>query len=270
MNATSGLSGHDAAAAERGHVRRRLAEPVAQDREVVRAEVPDDADVGLVQAEVDAARRDEVDARRARRASISSRITSHRRAVEERVAGHEHEPALVGELDQLARLRGRGGERLLDEHVLAGLERAQPRARSASRPASRSRPRRSSRPRGCRRSWSCRGRPGSGARSRRAARGRVADAGELGLVELVEVADEVRAPVAEADDGDAHGAHRRTARLPFTRRSRRSPSAGRPERRAAAGARGRGRATSRARRRRPCRAPRRTSSARAPSPARAR
>ena len=42
-------------------VRRGLVEPVAEDREVVRAEVPDDADVGLVQAEVHAARRDEVD-----------------------------------------------------------------------------------------------------------------------------------------------------------------------------------------------------------------
>ena len=50
-----------AAAAERADVTRRLTEPVAQDREVVRAEVPGDADIGLVQAEIHAARRDEVD-----------------------------------------------------------------------------------------------------------------------------------------------------------------------------------------------------------------
>jgi hypothetical protein len=36
-------------------------QPVAKDRKVVRGEVPRDAHVGLVQAEVHAARRDEVD-----------------------------------------------------------------------------------------------------------------------------------------------------------------------------------------------------------------
>ena len=50
-----------AATAERGDVRRRLVQPVAEDREVVRAEIPRDAHVGLMQAEIDAARRDEVD-----------------------------------------------------------------------------------------------------------------------------------------------------------------------------------------------------------------
>ena len=59
MNATSGIV-EDASAATAGPGR-RLVEPVAEDREVVRAEVPGDADVGLVKAEVHAAGGDEVD-----------------------------------------------------------------------------------------------------------------------------------------------------------------------------------------------------------------
>ena len=47
----------------------------------------------------------------------------HAGVVEEQVAGHEHEVALLGERDELVDLgRGHRG-RLLDEHVLAGLER---------------------------------------------------------------------------------------------------------------------------------------------------
>ena len=60
----------------------------------MRAEVPDDAHVGLVQPEVHAARRDEVDL--AELAGIDQLADrDDRRAVEERVARHQHEPALA-------------------------------------------------------------------------------------------------------------------------------------------------------------------------------
>ena len=61
------------------------------------------------------------------------------------MAGHQHEVALGGERDELVHLGCAHRRRLLDEDVLARLERAAWRARSASAPASRSRPRRASR-----------------------------------------------------------------------------------------------------------------------------
>jgi hypothetical protein len=95
---------------------------VAEDREVVRREVPRDADVGLMQAEVHTARRDEVDlAELLRRDQVADHV--HRRAVEERVAGHQHEPAVGGDCDQVTRRVARRGERLLDEDVLVVLQR---------------------------------------------------------------------------------------------------------------------------------------------------
>ncbi len=76
-------------------------EPVAQDREVVRAEIPDDADVGLMQPEVDATRRDEVEL--AERPGVDQLLDEHdRRAVEERVARHENAVQSCGEVDELA------------------------------------------------------------------------------------------------------------------------------------------------------------------------
>ena len=98
-------------------------EPVAEDREVVRAEVPDDADVRLVEAEVHAARRDRVDVAELTRLDQLADLVD-RWAVEERVARHQHEPELRGELGELDRFLRRAGERLLDEDVLARLERA--------------------------------------------------------------------------------------------------------------------------------------------------
>ena len=95
-----------------------LVEPVAQDREVVGAEVPDHADVALVQAEVHPARGDEVEvAELARVEQLLDR--AHRRAVDERVAAHQHEAGLARDPRQLLGLDGRGRERLLDERVLA-------------------------------------------------------------------------------------------------------------------------------------------------------
>ena len=40
------------------------------------------------------------------------------------MAGHQHQVELLGERDQLGGLVGGAGQRLLDQHVLAGLERA--------------------------------------------------------------------------------------------------------------------------------------------------
>ena len=99
-----------------------LLEPVAQDREVVRREVADHA-VGLVLAEVHPRRGDEVDlAELVLLDQLADLVDG--RAVEERVARHQHEPALLGQLDELDRVVGRRGQRLLDQHVLAGLQRA--------------------------------------------------------------------------------------------------------------------------------------------------
>ena len=208
MNATSGMSGITQPRLSALTWRGRLAEPVAQDREVVRAEVPGDADVRLVQAEVHAARRDEVDlaelaASRSARGSrspagcrgtcgpASARGRARRRARSARSASS----------------RGRR-ERLLDEDVLAGVERRARERDSASRPASRSRPRRRRRRRATS-SNERRGRDGRIAPRRScssASVAQVADHDELGVRQLVEVADEVRAPVAEADDRDARPA----------------------------------------------------------------
>ena len=88
----------------------------------MRAEVPDDADVGLVQAEVDAARRDEVEL--AELAAVDQLLDGDdRRAVEERVARHQHAAGLAGQAHELCRLLGARCEGLLDEDVLAELQR---------------------------------------------------------------------------------------------------------------------------------------------------
>ena len=48
---------------------------------------------------------------------------AHARVVEEQVARHQHEAARLGERDELLHLGGAHRRRLLDEDVLAGLER---------------------------------------------------------------------------------------------------------------------------------------------------
>jgi hypothetical protein len=198
-----GLRQHEAAA-QRAHVRGPLVEPVVEDREVVRAEVPDDADVGLVEAEVDPARGDEVElAEHAALDQVPDRDDG--RAVEEGMAGHQHQVPIGGELDQLEALAARGRERLLDEDVLTGLERAPGEGVMAGHggrdrhrlqrlvrqelvvalvaPDAREAPSEQLQPLGV----------------------VVVDADEVGAVELVQVPGELRAPVAEADDGAADG-----------------------------------------------------------------
>ena len=81
------------------------------------AEVPDDASVGLVQAKVHAARGDEVDL--AQLAGVDQGAHGpDRRAIEERVPRHQHEPFELGDLGQLVALRRGRGKRLLHKHML--------------------------------------------------------------------------------------------------------------------------------------------------------
>ena len=143
MKATSGIPGtmkpRVIASTCVGH----LLEPVAQNREVMRAEIPGDADVGLMEAQVDPAHRDEVDlSERAGLDQLAHR--DDRRAVEERVAGHQHRPVLLCEPDQLEASRATR-RRAASRRRRACRPRALPRERrNATRPASQSRPRRRS------------------------------------------------------------------------------------------------------------------------------
>ena len=246
-----------AAAAQRRHVARRLTEPVLEDREVVRPEVPDDARVRLVQPQVHATRRDEVDvAELTRHDQLLHEL--HGRAVEERVPRHEHEPALRGESHELLPLLERRGEWLFDEHVLPRLERG---VRESVMGADRR----------CDRD-DVDLRVGEDTLVlRRAARGRIP--GEQRL-------ERRRAArrTARASSAPGRPTRFRTRFGPQypspTTAKRRSVmprrAGGAPAPACGGGSRGRDRATSRGHTRRPCRAPRRTSTVPAPSPARAR
>src|SRR3954449_10452683 len=69
---------------------RALVKPVAQDREIVRREVPDDADIRLVQPEVHTAHRDEEDVAELSAADqVAAQV--HRRAVKELEPGEDGE-----------------------------------------------------------------------------------------------------------------------------------------------------------------------------------
>ena len=99
-----------------------LRDDVVHDRQVVRRQIPDDVDVVLKQSEVHP-RRVEVVERPQRAAVDELPDLPDRAAEEERVVHHDLEVLPVGQLDQLLGLRGGRRERLLDEHVLAVLER---------------------------------------------------------------------------------------------------------------------------------------------------
>src|SRR6185369_17721205 len=100
-----GVLGDDASAADRRHLRRELIEPVAQNRKVVRPHVPDHAHVGLVKAEIDAARGDEVNV--SQLAGIDELLDRpYRRAVEERMARHQYAPRVGGYGHEVANLLG--------------------------------------------------------------------------------------------------------------------------------------------------------------------
>ena len=190
-----------AAAAERRYLPGKIAEPVAEDREVVRPEVPDDADVGLMQAQIHATRGNEVDL--AELARVDEALDHRDRwAVEEGVAGHEDELVLLREPRELDYLLGGGGQRLLDEHVLSGFERGH-------REGVVARDRRGDRngieiavPQELLIQCGA-GDAGKAARDRlEGARPRIAHMRDVEHRRLCEVANEIRAPVPDPDDAD--------------------------------------------------------------------
>ncbi len=99
----------------------QFAEPVQQDREVVRTEIPDHADVALMQTQVHSARGNEVDV--AKLAGFEQPLDrAYRRAVDE-VWPHIRRPIRSRQLARSSAEFAGLCKRLLDEHVLAGLER---------------------------------------------------------------------------------------------------------------------------------------------------
>ena len=191
------------AAADRGDLGGQIVEPVTQDREVVRAEIPDDAHVRLMQAQVHPARRDEVDL--TERLGIDEPLDrGHRRAVEKGVTGHEDEAVGLRQRGHLDDLVGRGSERLLDEDVLSRLE-------CRHREGIVRRHRRRDRDRVNRRvtqNLFIARRAGDGRIAVRhrlqRLRSKIAEIADLESVRLGEVPEQIRAPVTETDDADAN------------------------------------------------------------------
>ena len=196
-------AGDDAASCDRRDRDGVLVEPVAQDREVMRAEVPDDADVVLVQAEVDAAHRDEMRGPD-RRPVGSARGSGSRSGCRGTCAR--------GRWSAPGRVRCRRGEPPRPQSPRGASRRTRacrPRgpaapAGNACRPVSRSPLPRASRPRAAPRSRPPAQSGITAGQLRPRALVAVADRNELGLRQLLEIACEVRPPVAEADHGDAN------------------------------------------------------------------
>ncbi len=100
---------------------RHLLQQKEDDREVVRRQVPKDIGVLPVETEIQAPRINVV--KLAERAALDHLAhDADCRVIFERVPDHQHTLALFGDRIQLAALRARHGQRLLDEHVLSGLE----------------------------------------------------------------------------------------------------------------------------------------------------
>jgi hypothetical protein len=94
---------------------------VVEDRQVVRGEVPEHVDVPLHQPEVDPHRVEVVQV--AEDAAVHQLADlGDRRRVAERVVAHEHQAPGGRGVDQRLPLVERARERLLHQHVLAGLE----------------------------------------------------------------------------------------------------------------------------------------------------
>ena len=98
------------------------AEPVLDDRNVVRAEVPDRVDVGAHAAEVEPLRVDVVDLAQLAAAHQLVHVLDCR-AEAEGVADHQREAALPRIGAERAAVAGRESERLFDQDVLSSLER---------------------------------------------------------------------------------------------------------------------------------------------------
>ena len=101
---------------------RILVDEVEDHREVVHAERPEGVLVRADDAEVDPVA---VDAEHVADLARVDQLLQlqHGRVVEQEMAGHEHEVALLGDAHELVHLGGVHRRRLLDEDVLAGLER---------------------------------------------------------------------------------------------------------------------------------------------------
>ena len=84
-------------------------------------QVPDDADVVLKEAQIHSRGIVVVEVAEDARVDELAHF-SHGAGEEERVIHHDPEILALGQLDELLRLLSRGGERLLDEHVLSVLE----------------------------------------------------------------------------------------------------------------------------------------------------
>ena len=110
------------AGARRAHMQRRLRQPVAKDRHIVRREAPHRVAVRAHDAEIRPAHRHVV--RPTQFPVVQVLAHAPDGAVEqERVADHQGQVASGGGLEELVALRDGGGERLLDEDVLAGMQR---------------------------------------------------------------------------------------------------------------------------------------------------
>ncbi len=166
----------------------------------MRPEVPGHADVRLVETEVHAAGRDEVDL--AEFPGLDQIADHHdRRAVQEGVAGHQHDAGPIREVDQIEALGGGRGQRLLDEDVLAGLQCG--RGQVVMRGHGRGDHHGVDAVIGDHLREVLRRADGGIAPFDRLERlgSQIADRDQLCVRDLVEVADEIRAPVAEPDDG---------------------------------------------------------------------
>src|SRR5580704_9084977 len=90
----------DRVAPDRADRGRKLAQPIQKDREVVRAQVPDNAHILLMEPEVHPARGNEVDV--SQRASLEQALyRANRGAVDERVAAHQDAILVVRETGQV-------------------------------------------------------------------------------------------------------------------------------------------------------------------------
>src|SRR5690349_17922539 len=106
----------------RTHAHRRAAEDIAEDRQVVRREVPGDINVGLQYPEIGADGINIVDT--TKRATLDQAAQYlYRCAVHKCMANHEHQLTLVRKCSQLLRMRDTVSKRFLDEHMLASFER---------------------------------------------------------------------------------------------------------------------------------------------------
>src|SRR4029453_1122777 len=98
-----------------------LGQQEVEDRQVVGGQVPEDVDVRLDEAEVDA---DRVEVLQVAQGAVVDKLAelTHRRGVAVGVVAHQHQALTVGGRDQLLALGHRGRERLLDQDVPAGLQ----------------------------------------------------------------------------------------------------------------------------------------------------